>query len=105
MYLKLRYVSLYYQVKFHNKNDDAMKTITVSEFRKNIRKYAELASEEKVLVNRGEGKSFLIVPIENINDNGYNPEFVKRVLASKDEASKGKFTKVNNINDLWADIL
>jgi PHD/YefM family antitoxin component YafN of YafNO toxin-antitoxin module len=82
-----------------------MKTITVSEFRKNIRKYAELASEEKVLVNRGEGKSFLIVPIENIDDKGYNPEFVKRILASKDEASKGKVTKVNNINDIWADIL
>jgi len=105
MYLILRYVSLYHQIKFHNKNDDAMKTITVSEFRKNIKKYAELASEEKVLINRGEGKSFFIVPIENIDDKGYNPEFVKRILASKEEASKGKVTKVNNINDLWADIL
>ncbi len=46
-----------------------MKTITVSEFRKNIKKYAEIAGSEKVIVNRGEGKAFLILPIENIDDN------------------------------------
>ncbi|WP_221393379.1 type II toxin-antitoxin system Phd/YefM family antitoxin [Dyadobacter sp. NIV53] len=57
-----------------------MRTITVSEFRKNIKKYAVLANTEKVIVNRGDGKAFAIVPIEALEDNGYDPEFVKKIL-------------------------
>lgn len=64
-----------------------MKTITVSEFRKNIKKYADLAKTEKVIVNRGEGKAFAIVPLEEVEDPGYNPEFVKKILDSKNEPS------------------
>lgn len=62
-----------------------MKTITVSEFRKNIKKYADLAKKEKVIVNRGEGKAFAIIPLEELEDDGYNPEFVKKILGAKYE--------------------
>jgi len=68
-----------------------MKTITVSEFRKNIKKYADLAKTEKVIVNRGEGKAFAIVPLEKVEDPGYNPEFVKKILNAKEE--KGTLIK------------
>ena len=77
-----------------------MRTITVNTFIKNIRKYAVLANEEKILVNREKGKLFLIIPIENIEYKGYTIDFVKRILAYKDEVKKGKVKKVNNINNI-----
>ena len=82
-----------------------MKTISVSEFRNNIRKYSELANFEKVIVNRGKGKAFAVVPIDDIEDEGYNPDFVKRILESRDNALKGKYTEIKNTDDIWADIL
>lgn len=82
-----------------------MKTISVSEFRNNIRKYTDLAAEEKIIVSRGKGKAFLVVPIEEVQDKGYNPDFVKRILESRDNALKGKYTEIENTDDIWADIL
>jgi len=77
-----------------------MKTITVSEFRKNIKKYADLAKSEKVIVNRGEGKAFAIVPLEEVDDSGYNPEFVKKIEKSLKEAEEGKTVKINSDKEL-----
>ncbi len=81
-----------------------MKTITVSEFRKNIKKYADLARTEKVIVNRGEGKAFAIVPLEEVEDPGYNPDFVKKIEKSLQQAKEGKTTKIKTDNEL-ADFL
>lgn len=81
-----------------------MKTITVSEFRKNIKKYAEIASTEKVIVNRGEGKAFLIVPVDVIEDDGYNPEFVQRILKAEQDVANGEFIEIKDVKNLWTDI-
>ncbi|MBC7653596.1 MAG: hypothetical protein H7098_03870 [Oligoflexus sp.] len=82
-----------------------MKTITVSEFRKNIKKYAEIAVDEKLIVNRGAGKAFLVIPIENIDDSGYNPQFVKKILLAEASAKKGNVTRIRDAKNIWADIL
>jgi len=82
-----------------------MKTITVSEFRKNIKKYADLAKKEKVIVSRGEGRAFAIVPLEEVDDSGYNPEFVKKILKAKENIKEGQFTLITNAKDIWKDIL
>ena len=82
-----------------------MKTITVSEFRKNIKKYADLASKEKVIVNRGSGKAFTIVPVEEIEDEGYNPEFVKKILERKKEVDDGNYVRIRDAKNIWQDIL
>lgn len=82
-----------------------MRTVTVSEFRRNIKKYADIAGQEKVIVNRGQGKAFLIVPLEKVEDKGYSPEFVKRILDAEKSAEKGNVTRIKDINDIWADIL
>ncbi len=82
-----------------------MKLITVSDFRNNIKKYAEMALKERIIVNRGEGKAFLIVPIEKVEDKGYSPEFVKKILQAEKSAKKGNVTKIKDVNDIWADIL
>lgn len=77
-----------------------MKTISVSEFRKNIKKYADLASKEKVIVNRGSGKAFTIVPVEEIEDEGYNPEFIKKIQNSLKEAEEGKTVTIKTEKEL-----
>ena len=82
-----------------------MRTITVSEFRKNIKKYAIIANTEKVIVNRGDGKAFAIVPIEALEDKGYDPEFVKRILDADKCAQNGNVTRIKDTKNIWADIL
>lgn len=82
-----------------------MKTITVSEFRKNIKKYAEIAGSEQVIVNRGNGEAFAIVPIDVLEDKGYNPEFVKRILESKKAIEAGNYTEIKDTKGIWSDIL
>lgn len=52
-----------------------MKTISVSEFRGNIKKYLDIAQEEKLLIHRGKGKTYAIVPIEEMEDEPYNDLF------------------------------
>jgi len=76
-----------------------MRTKTVSEFRNNIKKYADIAGQEKVIVNRGQGKSFLIIPLEKIEDKGYSPEFIKKILAAEESAKNGNVTRIRDIND------
>jgi PHD/YefM family antitoxin component YafN of YafNO toxin-antitoxin module len=78
-----------------------MKTITVSEFRKNIRKYAVIAKKERVIVNRGKGEAFAVVPLDDIEDKGYDPEFVKKVLNSEKEQS----TQIKDPTKIWESIL
>ena len=82
-----------------------MRTISVSEFRKNIKKYAILANTEKVIVNRGDGKAFAIVPIEAIEDTGYDPSFVKKIADARNNYSKGEFVTVTDPDNIWESIL
>ncbi|HWV73819.1 MAG TPA: DUF2683 family protein [Pseudosphingobacterium sp.] len=82
-----------------------MRTITVSEFRKNIKKYADMATTEKVIVNRGEGKAFVIVPIEKVEDDGYSSEFVKRIMDASKSAEQGNVTRIKDVKNIWSDIL
>lgn len=82
-----------------------MRTITVSEFRKNIKKYAEIAGSEQVIVNRGNGEAFAIVPIDALEDKGYDPEFVKRIFEAKKSIEADNYTEIKDTKDIWPDIL
>ncbi|WP_341963871.1 type II toxin-antitoxin system Phd/YefM family antitoxin, partial [Flavobacterium psychrophilum] len=77
-----------------------MITISVSEFRGNIKKYLDIAQEEKILIHRGKGKTYAIVPIAEINDEPYNPEFVAKIMRSKEDSEKGRVTFIKT-EDLW----
>ncbi len=77
-----------------------MKTITVSDFRKDIKKYAELAETEKIIVNRGSGKAFLVVPIQTVVDEGYSNEFIERILLAEQQIKEGKSTKITSEKEL-----
>ena len=77
-----------------------MKTITVSDFRKDIKKYSELAESEKIIVNRGSGKAFLVVPINTMQDKGYSEEFVANLLAAEHQHSQAQIKrKIERFNE------
>lgn len=89
----------------HYRTMYTMKTISVSEFRKNIKKYADLAHTERIIVSRGSGEAFAVVPINTLEDKGYNPKFVKKVLKANEAAKKGAVTIIKDSNNIWEDIL
>lgn len=80
-----------------------MKTISVSEFRGNIKKYLDIAQDEKVIIHRGKDKSYVIVPIDEIEDSPYDPEFVKKILQGKEDSKqdKGRVVSLDELNSLW----
>lgn len=77
-----------------------MKTISVSEFRGNIKKYLDIAEAEKVIIHRGKGKSFAVIPIEEVEKSPYNPEFVKKIIQAKEDSKSGKGITIA-IEDIW----
>ena len=71
-----------------------MKTISVSEFRGNIKKYLDIAHEEKVFIHRGKGKTYAIIPISEVNAEPYDPEFVAKISKSKKDFENGISTDI-----------
>jgi PHD/YefM family antitoxin component YafN of YafNO toxin-antitoxin module len=41
-----------------------MKTVSVTEFRSNIKRYLDIAQEERVVIHRNKGNSFVLVPLD-----------------------------------------
>ncbi|MDQ5928677.1 MAG: hypothetical protein QG594_452 [Bacteroidota bacterium] len=77
-----------------------MKTVSVSEFRNNIKQYLDFSKTEKVIIHRGKGLSYAIIPIEEIEDSPYDPEFVKSIFQAREDSKNGKGVKIA-IDDLW----
>ncbi len=67
-----------------------MKTISATEFSRNIKKYLDIAQEEKLLIRRKKGKTFTIVPIDHTKEEPYNPEFVNLILQGDEDYKNGK---------------
>jgi hypothetical protein len=59
-----------------------------------------VAQEEKLLIHRGKGRTYAIVPIEEIEEEPYNPEFVAKIMRSKKDFEEGRFTAIKT-EDLW----
>jgi PHD/YefM family antitoxin component YafN of YafNO toxin-antitoxin module len=77
-----------------------MKTVGVTEFRSNIKKYLDIASQEKVIIHRGNGISFAIVPVEEIKESHYDPKFVEKILKGREDSKNGKSVSIA-LDDLW----
>ncbi len=45
-----------------------MQTVSVTEFRGNLKKYLELAENEKLVIHRNNGISFLLTPLKDDNE-------------------------------------
>ncbi|MDO9136612.1 MAG: hypothetical protein Q7U21_02215 [Lutibacter sp.] len=46
-----------------------MQTVSVTEFRGNIKKYLELAEKEKLVIHRNKGVSFLLTPLKDEDED------------------------------------
>ena len=46
-----------------------MQTVSVTEFRGNIKKYLELAEKEKLVIHRNKGVSFVLTPLKYEDEN------------------------------------
>ena len=46
-----------------------MKTVSVTEFRGNIKKYLDIAESEKLVIHRSKGRSFVVIPLDEEDDN------------------------------------
>lgn len=46
-----------------------MKTVSVTEFRGNIKKYLDIAESEKLIIHRSKGRSFVIIPLDEETDD------------------------------------
>ncbi|MDX6181074.1 type II toxin-antitoxin system Phd/YefM family antitoxin [Flavobacterium sp. Fl-77] len=46
-----------------------MKTVSVTEFRGNIKKYLDIAESEKLVIHRSKGKSFVVIPLNEEDDD------------------------------------
>jgi PHD/YefM family antitoxin component YafN of YafNO toxin-antitoxin module len=68
-----------------------MKTVSVTEFRSNIKKYLEIALEEKVVIHRSKGTSFVIVPLDDKNEesllNNSQEQAINEALESVEKGS------------------
>jgi PHD/YefM family antitoxin component YafN of YafNO toxin-antitoxin module len=45
-----------------------MKTVSVTEFRSNIKKYLDIAQTEKLVIHRSKNQSFVLVPLEDVSE-------------------------------------
>ena len=77
-----------------------MKTVGVTEFRSNIKKFLNIASQEKVIIHSGKGVSYAIVPLEQLQESPYDPEFVKKILQGREDSKNGKSVSIA-LDDLW----
>ena len=69
-----------------------MKPVGVTEFRSNIKKYLDIATNEKVIIHRGNGVSYAIVPVK---ESPYDPEFVKKILQGCEYSKSGKSVSIS----------
>ncbi|WP_445711613.1 type II toxin-antitoxin system Phd/YefM family antitoxin [Flavobacterium sp.] len=68
-----------------------MKTVSVTEFRSNIKKYLEVAESEKLVIHRNKGRSFVITPLDTEEDEFLlSNEQKKAISEAKANVSEGK---------------
>ena len=77
-----------------------MITVGVTEFRTNIKKYLDIANQEKVIIHKGNGMSYIVIPVTEVADSPYNPEFVKEILRGREDYKLGKTVSIS-LDDLW----
>jgi PHD/YefM family antitoxin component YafN of YafNO toxin-antitoxin module len=57
-----------------------MQTVSVTEFRGNIKKYLELAEKEKLVIHRNKGVSFILTPLKDEEDDSLLSDAQKKAI-------------------------
>jgi PHD/YefM family antitoxin component YafN of YafNO toxin-antitoxin module len=73
-----------------------MKTVSVTEFRGNIKRYLDIAEQEKLVIHRSKGPSFIVIPLNQEEDDFLLNENQKKAIdVAKKSVLQGK-TYSNN---------
>jgi len=79
-----------------------MLVISSREFRQNQKVYFEKADNgEQIIVQRGKDKSYILQPISN-TDMYFNPEMLKKLKLSIEQAKNGQVTSVDSSEEIKA---
>lgn len=84
-----------------------MIAISTTELRRNLRKYLEMATREKVVVRFNKSETVEIVPGKNIESNDEyfsNPKLLEAIERGRADAKAGRVREVKDIKQLWEGI-
>ena len=77
-----------------------MKTVSVTEFRGNIKKYLDIAESEKLVIHRGKGKSFVVIPLDYEDDNSLLSNAQKAAIdEALDDVANGRVQSHQDVMD------
>jgi hypothetical protein len=83
-----------------------MIVVSSREFRDNQKKYFDLIDkDEKVIVQRGKNKAYILTPVNDALKLSVNPELINMIEQAEEEIAKGKVTKIRDPKNIWQDIL
>lgn len=72
-----------------------MKTIHETEFKKNMKRYLDIAEKEKLIIRSSKGSSFVILPIEEAEESYfYYPELQNKIDKAREEKKEGKLHRL-----------
>lgn len=57
-----------------------MQTVSVTEFRGNMKKYLELAEKEKLVIHRNKGVSFVLTPLKDEDEDSLLSDAQKKAI-------------------------
>lgn len=80
-----------------------MQIVSTREFRANQKKYFDLADKEVVLVTRRNSRPIRISVVDE--DDFLSAKEVAAILQGLEDVKSGNTTKIEDINNIWADIL
>ena len=84
-----------------------MIAISKTELRKNLRKYLNIATKEKVVVQFSKTETVEIVPGNNINDNDEyfsNPKLQEALKEAEEDIAAGRVREVKDVKQPWEGI-
>ena len=85
-----------------------MIAVSTTELRKNLRKYLNMANNERVIVQFGGTETYEIVPARKISDTDRyfsDPKVIEAIERGKAEAKAGKVARITDPSNPWASIL
>ncbi|MEI7707415.1 MAG: hypothetical protein WCI90_04030 [Chlorobium sp.] len=85
-----------------------MIAISTTELRKNLRKYLNLATKEKVVVRFSKTETVEIVPGEKItvkDEYSDNVKLLEVLKKGEEDIAAGRYTEIKDPKNIWASIL
>jgi PHD/YefM family antitoxin component YafN of YafNO toxin-antitoxin module len=85
-----------------------MIAVSTTELRKNLRKYLNMANNERVIVQCGGTETYEIVPARKISDTDRyfsDPKVIEAIERGKAEAKAGKVTRITDQDNPLTNIL